>query len=99
VSQFVDVRVCSSVAYSTTTTSSATMSLSTLAVPRIIDVADALHQNLTLDTAKNCVLVYFFAGRAWKLFRHVRARGFFRSIKDIYVFIAQVSAFLALPLA
>jgi hypothetical protein len=96
---FVDVRVCSSVANSTTATSSTTMSLSILAVPRIIDVADVVHQNLTLDTAKNCVLVYFFAGRVWKLFRHVRARGFFRSIKDIYIFIAQVRTSVTLPSA
>ncbi|KAF8268623.1 PLP-dependent transferase [Lactarius quietus] len=65
------------------------MSLSTLSVPRIIDVASVIQRNLTLDTAKNCVLVYFFARRALKLVRHARARGFIRSFKDIYVFIAQ----------
>ena len=69
------------------------MSFSTLSVPRIIDVADAVHRNLTADNAKNFLLVYFFAGRAWKLFRHIRARGLFRSLKDVYVFIAQVRTF------
>ncbi len=73
--------------------------MSVLSVPRIIDVADAVHQNLTLDTAKNCLLVYFFARRALKLLQHVRARGFIRSIKDLYLFIAQVRTFAPLPLA
>ncbi|KAH8993326.1 PLP-dependent transferase [Lactarius hatsudake] len=63
--------------------------MSTLSIPRIIDVAEVFKQNLTLDTAKNCFLVYFFAKRAFKLFQHARARGFIRSIKDLYLFIAQ----------
>jgi hypothetical protein len=65
--------------------------MSTLSVPRIIDVVDVFQRNCTLDTAKNGVLVYFFAKRALKLWRHVRARGLRRSFTDLYVFFAQVS--------
>jgi sphinganine-1-phosphate aldolase len=54
--------------------------------------------NFTLDTAKNCFLVYFFARRALKLWRHVRARGLFQSFRDIYTFIAQVFIYLTLYL-
>ncbi|KAI9455488.1 PLP-dependent transferase [Lactarius psammicola] len=75
------------------------MSMSTLSIPRIIDVADVVRQNLTLDTAKNCLLVYFFARHALKFFRHVRARGFIRSTRDLYIFIAQrtLQLVIALP--
>jgi sphinganine-1-phosphate aldolase len=72
--------------------------MSTLSIPRIIDVADAVHRNLTLDTAKDCLLVYFFATRALKLFRHLRARGFIRSIKELYLFIAQRTLRLVITL-
>ncbi|KAI9442548.1 PLP-dependent transferase [Lactarius indigo] len=58
--------------------------MSTLSIPRIID------QNLTLDTAKNCFL--------FKLFQHARARGFIRSIKDLYLFIAQRALRLVISL-
>ena len=64
--------------------------MSTLSVPRIIDVTEVFQRNLTLDTAKNCFLVYFIAKRALKLWRHVYARGLFRSLRELYVFIAQV---------
>jgi hypothetical protein len=64
--------------------------MSTLSVPRIIDVTEVFQRNLTLDTAKNCFLVYFVAKRALKLWRHVYARGVFRSLREFYVFIAQV---------
>jgi hypothetical protein len=64
--------------------------MSTLSVPRIIDVVEVLQRNCTLDTAKSCFIVYFFAKRALKLWRHVRARGLFRSFGDLYAFIAQV---------
>ena len=66
------------------------MSMSTLSIPRIIDVGDVLTRNFTLDTAKNCFIVYFLARRALKLWRHVRARGLFQSFRDVYAFIAQV---------
>ncbi len=72
--------------------------MSTLSVPRIIDVAEVFHHNLTLDTAKNCLLVYLFAKRALKLWRHLRARGITRSIRELYVFIAQVFPHFFLPL-
>ena len=65
--------------------------MSTLSLPRIIDVAEVFQRNCTLDTAKNGLLVYFFAKRALKLVRHVRARGLRRSFVDLYVFFAQVS--------
>ena len=94
--KFVDVS--SSVALSTLQPPCTTMSMSTLYIPRIIDVADACQQHLTLDTAKDCLLVYFFARRALKLFRHVRGRGFIRSIRDLYLFIAQVCDFPPLSL-
>jgi hypothetical protein len=64
--------------------------MSTLSVPRIIDVTEVFQRNLTLDTAKNCFLVYFIAKRALKLWRHVYARGLFRSLRELYVSIAQV---------
>ena len=64
--------------------------MSTLSMPRIIDVSEFLRHNLTLDTAKNCFFVYFIARRALKLWRHVRARGLFQSFRDFYSFIAQV---------
>lgn len=64
--------------------------MSTLSVPRIIDVTEFLQCNCTLDTAKNSLLVYFFAKRALKLWRHVRARGLGRSFGDLYAFLAQV---------
>jgi hypothetical protein len=64
--------------------------MSTLSVPRIIDVTEVFQRNLTLDTAKNCVLVYLIAKRALKLWRHVYARGLFRSLRELYVYIAQV---------
>jgi len=64
--------------------------MSTLSVPRIIDVAEVLQRNFTLDTAKDCFLVYFIAKRALKLWRHVYARGVFRSLRELYVSIAQV---------
>ena len=66
------------------------MSMSTLSIPRIIDVGDVLMRNFTLDTAKNCFLGYLFARRALKLWRRVRARGLFQSFRDVYAFIAQV---------
>jgi sphinganine-1-phosphate aldolase len=59
-------------------------------MPHIIDVNEALHQYFTLDTAKNCFLVYFLARRALKLWRHVHARGLTRSFRDLYVHMAQV---------
>jgi hypothetical protein len=71
--------------------------MSTLSVPRIIDVTEVFQRNLTLDTAKNCFLVYFIAKRALKLWRHVRARGIFRSLRELYVSIAQVFP-ISLPL-
>jgi hypothetical protein len=71
--------------------------MSTLSVPRIIDAAEVLQRNFTLDTAKNCFLVYFFAKRALKLWRHVRARGLCRSFRDLYAFIAQVFPHLSSP--
>ena len=76
------------------------MSMSTLCMPHIIDVSEVLRRNFTLDTAKNCFLVYFFARRALKLWRHVRARGLFQSFADVYAFIAQVfiSFILSCPL-
>ena len=64
--------------------------MSTLSMPRIIDVSEVLRHNLTLETAKNCFFVYFIARRALKLWRHVRARGIFQSFRDFYSFIAQV---------
>ncbi|SRR5258708_25367819 len=64
--------------------------MSTLSVSRIIDVAEVFQRASTLDTAKNCLLVYLLAKRALKLWRHVRARGIIRSIREFYVFIAQV---------
>ena len=64
--------------------------MSTLSVPRIIDVTEVFQRNLTLDTAKDCFIVYFIAKRALKLWRHVYARGVFRSLRELYVFIAQV---------
>ncbi|KAN0111467.1 PLP-dependent transferase [Russula decolorans] len=63
--------------------------MSTLSVPRIIDVTEVLQRNFTLDTAKDCFLVYLIAKRALKLWRHVYARGVFRSLRELYVFIAQ----------
>ncbi|KAH9985342.1 PLP-dependent transferase [Russula vinacea] len=63
--------------------------MSTLSLPRIIDVAEVFQRNCTLDTAKNGLLVYLFAKRALKLVRHVRARGLRRSFADLYVFFAQ----------
>ena len=33
--------------------------MSTLSVPRIIDVTEVLQRNFTLDTTKNCFVVYF----------------------------------------
>jgi hypothetical protein len=71
--------------------------MSTLSVPRIIDAAEVLHRNFTLDAAKNCFIVYFFAKRALKLWRHVRARGLCRSLGDLYAFIAQVSPHFFFP--
>jgi hypothetical protein len=71
--------------------------MSTLSVPRIIDVTEVFQRNLTLDTAKNCFLVYFIAKRVLKLWRHVRARGVFRSLRELYVSIAQVFP-ISLPL-
>jgi hypothetical protein len=74
--------------------------MSTLSVPRIVDVTEVFQRNLTLDTAKNCFLGYFIAKRALKLWRHVYARGVFRSLRELYVFIAQVfpiSLLLTLP--
>ena len=71
--------------------------MSTLSVPRIIDVTEVFQRNLTLDTAKNCVLVYFVAKRALKLWRHVYARGVFRSLRELYVFTAQVFPISLLP--
>jgi hypothetical protein len=68
--------------------------MSTLSVPRIIDVTEVFQRNFTLDTAKNCFLVYLIAKRALKLWRHVYARGFFRSLRELYVSIAQVFPFL-----
>lgn len=79
-----------------TAASTTEMSISTLSIPRILDVIEVLQRNLTLDTAKDCLLVYFFASRALKLWRHVRGRGLSQSIKDLYVFIAQVCASLLL---
>lgn len=74
--------------------------MSTLSVPRIIDVTEVFQRNFTLDTAKNCFLVYFIAKRALKLWRHVRARGIFRSLRELYVSIAQVfPIFLLLTLS
>ena len=64
--------------------------MSTLSMPRIIDVSEVLRHNLTLDTAKNCFFVYFIARRALKLWRHVRARGIFQSFRDFYALIIQV---------
>ena len=64
--------------------------MSTLSMPRIVDVSEVLRCNLTLDTAKNCFFVYFVVRRALKLWRHVRARGLFQSFRDFYAFIAQV---------
>ena len=64
--------------------------MSTLSVPRIIDVTEVLQRNFTLDTAKDCFLVYLIAKRALKLWRHVYARGVFRSLRELYVSIAQV---------
>ena len=64
--------------------------MSTFSVPRIIDVTEVFQRNLTLDTAKDCFLVYLIAKRALKLWRHVYARGVFRSLRELYVFIAQV---------
>lgn len=72
-----------------------TMSMSTLSIPRIVDVTEVLYRNFTLDTAKNCFLVYFFARRALKLWRHIRARGLGQSFGDLYRFIVQV--FIVLP--
>ncbi|KAI0272270.1 PLP-dependent transferase [Russula aff. rugulosa BPL654] len=72
--------------------------MSTLSVPRIVDVTEVFQRNLTLDTAKNCFLVYFIAKRALKLWRHVYARGVFRSLRELYVFIAQRSFQLILKL-
>ncbi|KAF8482574.1 PLP-dependent transferase [Russula ochroleuca] len=72
--------------------------MSTLSVPRIIDVVDVFQRNCTLDTAKNGVLVYFFAKRALKLWRHVRARGLRRSFTDLYVFFAQKTLRLIIKL-
>ena len=66
------------------------MSMSTLSIPRIVDVGDVFTRSFTLDTAKNCFIVYFFARRALKLWRHVRARGLFQSFWDVYAFIARV---------
>jgi hypothetical protein len=71
--------------------------MSTLSVPRIIDVTEVFQRNLTLDTAKNGFLVYFIAKRALKLWRHVYARGVFRSLRELYVSIAQVFP-ISLPL-
>ena len=73
------------------------MSYSTLSAPRIIDVTEFFHHNFTLDTAKNCFLAYFIAKRALKLWRHVRARGIYRSLRELYVSIAQVLP-ISLPL-
>ena len=64
--------------------------MSTLSVPHIIDVTEVLQRNFTLDTAKDCFLVYLILKRALKLWRHVYARGVFRSLRELYVFIAQV---------
>ncbi|KAI0001270.1 PLP-dependent transferase [Russula compacta] len=74
------------------------MSMSTLAIPRILDVTEALYRNFTLDTAKNCFLVYFFARRALKLWRHIRARGLGQSFGDLYRFIVQTTLRLVITL-
>ncbi|KAH9979002.1 PLP-dependent transferase [Lactifluus volemus] len=49
--------------------------------------------------AKNCLLVYLFAPRVLRFWRHFRAKGFCRSIRDLYVFIAQrtLRLIIALP--
>jgi hypothetical protein len=67
--------------------------MSTLSMPHIVDVTEFLRHIFTLDTAKDCFLVYLIARRALKLWRHVRARGLGRSFRDLYIFIAQVFFF------
>ena len=66
------------------------MPVLSLSRPAITNYTRALVPLLNLDTAKTLVFWYILFTRALKTQRHLQARGFRSSLRDVYLWVSQV---------